>query len=265
MTRRHPAVAGVFAVALGLSLAAVSACHLSLSLDAEARDQWSRTYELEPGGTFEIRNTNGEISIETTDGTAIEVSAEFVVKAATDEAAKELLDNSEITETVSPGHILLDSRNRDLGFTLHVSRSVNYTVRLPKSTNVTLDSTNGDIEVSGLAGALRVDTTNGRIRARALENGATVGATNGQVTLEFLKLGEQGIECETTNGSITVDLPRSADASVSARVTNGRISTSDLGLSVSDDNRRRLEGSIGAGGTRVRLRTTNGAISLRGR
>jgi hypothetical protein len=48
-------------------------------------------------------------------------------------------------------------------------------------------------------------------------------------------------------------------------VTNGAISTSDLNLSATEQSRRRVEGAIGGGGPAIRLETTNGLITVRGR
>ena len=96
-------------------------------------------------------------------------------------------------------------------------------------------------------------------------NGAAIATTNGAISIDVERLGDQGIECETTNGAITLTLPRDANADVSARVRNGAIAAGDLDLSVTEDSRRRLEGRLGSGGTRVRLETTNGAIRLRAR
>ena len=85
------------------------------------------------------------------------------------------------------------------------------------------------------------------------------------VKLDFSKLGDAGVSCETTTGTISVTVPRDAKARISARVTNGAINTSDLQLAVTEQSRRRLDASIGGGGPSIRLETTNGAISINGR
>jgi len=249
--------AAVLSAVVGLS----AGCHIDLSAQAEARNQWTKTYTVERGATFELVNTNGRIEIAATDGDAIEVVAERIVKAATEERAREVLGGIEIRETASAGRVRLESRAA--GMNIGVNRVVNYTVKLPRWTNVRIDTTNGDVRVDDLAGELRIEATNGRVEGNGLENGAVVDATNGAVSLSFAKLGAQGIECETTNGAITVALPADANADVSARVTNGRISTDDLDLDFTEESRRRIDGRLGSGGTRVRLETLNGQIRVR--
>jgi hypothetical protein len=95
-------------VAAGLlaTLVSASACHLNLSLDAEAKDTWTRDYPLAAGGTLEIRNTSGRIEVEAADVEGISLVAERVVKAGTDEAAQQALAALEISETVSADRVI---------------------------------------------------------------------------------------------------------------------------------------------------------------
>lgn len=250
--------------ALVLSLIGAGACGIELSSGVEARDEWKRSYTLDQGGSLEIKNTNGKIHIVSVDGNTVDVRAEKIVKAATDQAAKDALKTFEITERASPKSVVIDGSSRD-GFTIRLQRRVDFEVRVPRWADVRLDSTNGDIEVTGLQGAFRAESTNGRVAASGLEGGATVETTNGIVTLDFAKLGGSGVSAETTNGAIRVTVPRDASAHISARVTNGDIDAGDLELKVSEKSRRRLDASIGGGGPSIRLETTNGSIAIKGR
>jgi hypothetical protein len=63
------------------------------------------------------------------------------------------------------------------------------------------------------------------------------------------------VRCETTNGAIFVTVPKDAKASVSLRVSNGGISTSGLDMAVSEQSRRRVDGTIGGGGPNIKLET----------
>lgn len=249
---------------LACCLAAASGCGLDLLARAEVRDEWRRTYKVARGTAFEIRNTNGRIRIQPSDGDSIEIVATRVVKAPTEDQAKKTLSEFKIEETVSADLVLVDSTAR--GMAINRSRHVDYAVRLPKWVNVTLRATNGDIDADGLTGMFRAETTNGSVSATGLEQGAHVGTTNGEVRLDFAKLGDSGVRCSTTNGQITLTLPRDAKARVSASVTNGDISSTGLELATTSKSRRRLEGTFGDGtGPAVTLSTTNGAIEIRGR
>jgi hypothetical protein len=258
--RRWPVAAG-----LAASLVLLGACGLHISSDVEAKDQWKRSYTLLTGGTVEIRNTNGTIEIQPDDSNKVDVVADRTVSAATDEAAKDGLARFEIQETVSPDHIAIDSSSRGAGIFFNMSRRVDYHVHVPRWANIKLHATNGNITVTALTGTVHIETTNGRIDASALENSTTVQTTNGRITLDFAKLGEDGISCTTTNGVIEVTVPRDTKARLSARLVNGAIHTDGLEVAISEQSRRRLDGSIGGGGPTIRLETTNGTIALKGK
>ena len=101
----------------------------------------------------------------------------------------------------------LDSTARGFQLTLHLSVRVDYDIKVPRSVNVTIKTTNGEVDVAGLGGALTVDATNGRITGTGLGNGADVSSVNGRLNLEFAKLGDAGVRCKTTNGQIVVTIP----------------------------------------------------------
>lgn len=243
---------------------AAAGCGLHISLDAEAQEAWNREYTLEDGGTLEIRNTNGRIQVEVGEGDAVTIMAERTVKAATEEAARDALESFEIRETVSPDRIVLDSTSGDLGFTFNLSRRVDYTIRLPRSAGLTIRTTNGDVDATGLGGRFDVDSTNGRVVASGLEGEAAVETTNGTISLTMARLSPGGVSCETTNGRITLSLPSGIDADLSAQVTNGSIDYSGIDLNVLEESRRRLDARIGEGGPEIRLHTTNGRIRVEG-
>ena len=255
-------------IVIALASLALGACNIDLSNRAEARDQWQRHYTVARGATLEIRNTNGLIHIEPGSGDAIDVTADRIIRAPDEASAKAGLATLEIEETASPTLVTLDSTSRVSGLNLStLTRRVDYHVKVPEWLNVTLKATNGEIEVTGprLLGVFRASATNGKISAMGLENGGVVETTNGSVTLDVSKLGDDGLSCQTTNGRIAVTVPSGLKARLSASVTNGAITTKGLSLSVSEQSRRRLDATLAGGGPLIRLRTTNGAVEIRGR
>ena len=253
------------AAALAVATAVAAGCNLELSAGAEARDQWTRNYTIAQGGTVEIREPNGTIKIEAVEGDRVDVVAERIARASSDEAAKDLLSKMEISEDISPTRIALDGTQRSGARILQGSRTVNYTVKLPRWATVAVHTSNGIVDVTGLAGTLRVEATNGSVQARGLEGSAHVETTNGTARLEFAKVGDQGITCETTNGTIVVSLPKDTKASLSARVTNGAIRPENLPLEVIEQSQRRLDGTLNGGGAEIRLSATNGTIRIEGK
>ena len=76
-----------------------------------ASDEWKKTYTIAPGGRFEVKNINGTVTIEqgTDDGT-IDVRAERIVKASSDEAAQTIPKQLEMREDVKPDAVRLETR-----------------------------------------------------------------------------------------------------------------------------------------------------------
>src|SRR5512145_2505305 len=124
--RPHPLNRAVARLALAAALALASACHFDLSTDVEARDEWKRTYTLAQGGSFELRNTNGKIRITAGDGDTIDVRADRIVKAATEEAAKDALKQFEIAETATPNGVTIDTTTKGMGITIRLQRRVDF-------------------------------------------------------------------------------------------------------------------------------------------
>ena len=145
-------------------------------------------------------------------------------------------------------------------------------------------TTNGSIRMSSCHGEARLNSTNGRIEGD-LENGAVdAQTTNGDVVLKLAKLDGKGplrastsngeinltldagheLRASTSNSSITVHLPATANAELRARTSHAKVSSDfEVARSTSDDeDRKSLDGKIGAGGPLIDLSTSNGSIHV---
>jgi DUF4097 and DUF4098 domain-containing protein YvlB len=254
-------------VAAGVALLSVSlgACDLAMSgYHEEARDIFSKTYPLAENGRLEIVNSNGSIKVDPSDGSQVEVRAERIARAATQQGAKELLAANEIKEDISSDRVHLDSRSQ--GKFLRGGVEVRYTIRVPAGAVVDLRNTNGTVEATGITHGAKLSTTNGRVMGHGLGGEVHASTTNGGVDLEMRSLTND-VEASTTNGAISLAIPPSASAEISASVTNGGIRLEGLpGLKAADENsRRRFSGRLNDGDHRIRLSTTNGGINISGR
>lgn len=239
----------------------LTACELATaSFRAEAKEPWNQSFTLAPGGHFELENTNGAIEVEPATGNEVEVRAERTAKAATEEAARELLKQIEIVVESSPERVTIRTKypkgwNRG-------GSEVKYWVKVPASVAVKVENTNGRIRLADLAGPVDASTTNGGVSGQGLSGRVRASTTNGGVDIQVASVHAEGIELSTTNGGVSLKLPASAKADVSASCTNGGISASGLTMETVESSRRRLEGRLNGGGPRVRLETTNGGIRL---
>jgi len=129
------------------------------------------------------------------------------------------------------------------GVKLHLL-GINASISAAASAPIFARTVNGNIVAVTAVGPVRAVTTNGNVDAR-------------MTTLE----GSDSVVVRSTNGNAWAFLGESASATVEVGTTNGRATTDFEGLGTS--SARAILGTIGSGGTPVRVRTTNGNASLR--
>jgi hypothetical protein len=251
--------------AIAVLCATLGACDLALSgFKEQATDTWTKKYPLSDGGRLEVKNTNGFIRVEAGSGDQVEVTAERVARANTPEAAKEMLKKIEVLEDIAADRVRLETKRQGGGSFGHGGIEVRYTIRVPSSAQVELQSTNGEIRVSGVTRGARMSTTNGAIDGRALAGEVRATTTNGGVDLELSSL-TQPVHVSTTNGGVSLRIPSDAKADLQASCTNGGIDVKGLALDVEGERtRRRLNGRLNGGGPRIDVSTTNGGIDVSG-
>jgi DUF4097 and DUF4098 domain-containing protein YvlB len=144
--------------------------------------------------------------------------------------------------------------------------SVSYDVYVPRRSDLGLRTHNGGIAVEDVQGRIDVEALNGGVTIRNVQGDLRGGTTNGGVTL-FLDgdrwIGE-GVDLETTNGGITVVIPERYSARLETGTVNGGMNV-DFPITVQGMVGRRLSTTLGSGGPLIRVRTTNGGVTLRRR
>ena len=227
-----------------------------------ASDEWKRSYTVTAGGRFEVKNINGMVTIEQAgDDSAIDVRAERVAKASSDEAAQAALKQLEIREEVTADAVRLETRvPQGWGRTNH---EVRYFIKVPKSIKVEAHTTNGGVRLNGIVN----EVTATSVKGDGLSGHIDANTTNGGVEIALASVSDGGVRLETVNGGVQLQLPKAAKADISARVVNGGIHLGDdLAVeSTAEKSRRRLDGRLNGGGSRIELSTTNGGIHITGR
>ncbi|HEX7119208.1 MAG TPA: DUF4097 family beta strand repeat-containing protein [Longimicrobiales bacterium] len=226
---------------------------------------------LAAGATLEVKGVIGDIRAVAADGDGVQVDAEKYGRRD-DPAGVEIvvLEHDEgVTicavypsgrdgrpNECAPGDAgRLNARDNDV--------HVNFTVRVPAGVRLVARTVNGEVEAEGLGGDVVASTVNGdvSVSTAGLVEANTV---NGSIHATLGRADwTDDLEFETVNGGITLVLPAEVNADVRAGTVNGRI-TSDFPLRVEGRlSRRRLRGTIGAGGHELSLGTVNGSIRIR--
>jgi hypothetical protein len=254
----------LIATAFALLLAtAASAATLEETVD--------KTFDVTPGASLVLTNVNGRVTISAWDQPRVHVVATKKVEADRDEVQAVMRELRVDLQPRNGGLVVMThypKRGENGGlldwlFGDSVQAQVRYEVMVPRSMNVDVTNTNGRIELSGVTGRHELDTTNGAIDVTKCAGSLEASTTNGSVHAELISVTkDQPVRLETTNGRIELAVPKNLGAEVDASTTNGSIQT-DLPVLTTETGRNSLHGKINGGGTRVRLRTTNGGISIR--
>lgn len=253
-----------------LFLAALTLVLASTVSAATRTEKIDRTFDVRPGATVKLTNVNGRITVTAWDQPRVKVVAVKRVEADSDDI-QEAMKALRVDLQPRDGGLVIDTiypREKDgsifawiLGD--RVEAQVTYDLMVPRTMNLNVENTNGEIQLSDVSGTHELDTTNGKISVSRCAGSLDASTTNGSIHAELTKVNKgQPLRFETTNGRIDVELPADLAVDLDASTTNGDID-SELPVSTTKISSNSLRGSINGGGTSLRMRTTNGGIAVR--
>jgi len=145
--------------------------------------------------------------------------------------------------------------------------SVSYEIFVPQSTDLSMMSVNGGINLSDVRGRIEFDAKNGGVRLTRVAGDVRGQTLNGGIQVELSGRTWEGgqLEARTTNGGVTISVPESYSAHIQTETVNGAID-SDFPVSLTVQGRIRphnLDFNVGTGGPLIHVSTTNGGVKLR--
>jgi DUF4097 and DUF4098 domain-containing protein YvlB len=261
-----------------------------------ATDELSLRFDPPQGLLLELHNPNGKTRILGEDRHDVQILAVKHARAESQSAAEQMLDAIHIEASEVAGQLEIEV---DVPRRWNRHGSVDLDLRVPRNIQVTVSSANGKLCLQGLrsrvcahsgngsvrmvdiVGDIEITTANakvstectcGRLVARSSNGKIVLGdhrgsidacTSNGLIHVSLEQLDKEGIDLATSNGRIILELPDNPNAEIDVRVDNGVIrSELDLRDEVSEAAGR-LRGRLGDGGTPIKLRTSNGTVSLR--
>lgn len=248
-------------------LAAVLVAAPQMALAAQEEFGW--TGKVAAGQAIEVKGVNGGISATGSAGDDVEVTA--LKKGRRSDPTEVKLEVVEHAGGVTicavyPSDGAPNQCVPGQGGRMRVRDNdvnVEFRVKVPAGVRFVGRTVNGGIEASGLKADAEAQTVNGGVELDSTGN-ARAETVNGGITVRLGRTDWQGtLKLETVNGGIEVTLPDGLSTDVKASTVTGDIST-DFPLTVTGRiARRRLEGTIGAGGRVLEVKTVNGGITLR--
>ena len=231
-------------------------------------ERWEQSFSVEEGVKFVLDNVNGGIEISSWDRNEISVEALIRIKAPSKSKAEELYKKIDFVIEKKTDYLRIEAdlpriRQVVMGLGGHISINIHYEVRVPRYTNLDLTTVNGGIDVEEVRGRFDIRTTNGSIDLRGMEGEGDLKTVNGGIKCQIVGFPRRGrLEIKTTNGGVHLWLPNDVDGSLEAKTINGGI---DLDIPLTKKikvKRRMISGVLGDGEGMIKVRTTNGGISI---
>lgn len=274
-----PAGAGLALAALA-PLAPRATGAVALAQGSNTKDAFDWSGEIRSGHWIRVRNLNGSVTVEPTDGDKVEVRAverwrrgdPAMVRFTTQKVGPGGDDvlicalwgpNSECDERGYHAH----SDDEDRGNRNNNDVNVEFRVLVPKGVRVAMNTVNGSVHVNGATAEVVAGSVNGEVDVATTGGPVSATTVNGTVRASVGQVGnDDEMNFGTVNGSVIVQLPPDVNADVDVSTLNGSVRT-DYPLSVTGRiERRHINahiGKAGSGGARIRLRTVNGSVELR--
>ena len=177
-------------------LAVVMIIGLTVLPAAGQTQQTTRTVAIGESGEFNLSNISGDIVVRGGGGREATIQITKRLGRGGDAADLDLVE-VEIEERGDRVDVRTSyPRNRR-----NIRVSVDFTVTVPRGTQVTVSSVSGDVEVSDVEGETRLSTVSGTVTASAVSHLALAKSVSGDVELDSIAT-EEDLEAASVSGSI---------------------------------------------------------------
>jgi hypothetical protein len=207
---------------------------------AQDTETVTRTIAMPPGGTLELKTFSGRVVITPTDGNEVTVHA-------VRRGSRSRLDRVHLDVSASGSTVYVDANHHDRSW--HGDNVVenDLDIRVPRHTNLRLDSFSAPIEVDGVdAPVVEAHTFSGRVDLH-------VGAWQ----------DHERIDIKTFSGRVALRIPENARAHVDYDSFSGTLD-SELPLTLHTSSRRRVSAELGSadGAGELRIKTFSGGVKI---
>jgi DUF4097 and DUF4098 domain-containing protein YvlB len=210
-----------------------------------------RTLRIDPG-------QNGGASVIGWDRDAIEVHARIQAQASSQRDADDAM--RDVSITARGGEIRANTtgeRGRSV--------SVSFVVYVPRRTDLEIETINGPVGVEDVVGRMTLAARNGPISLQAVGGDVRARAQNGPLTvaLDGARWEGEGLDAETVNGPVHLSVPRDYNAELETGTENGPAFVGfPMTVNLQGRLNHRIRTTLGRGGSRLRVVTTNGPLHV---
>jgi hypothetical protein len=246
------------------------------------KQEATETHTCNAAGVTRIdaRTQNGAIRVTALNDTVITDSVYKYAYGRDRADAEDAIENVVYSDTIVGDELRMKvempSSGRPYGASLAITA--------PESTDLSLSTTNGEVNVMDMLGDISVGTTNGKVALTGTTGTASVSTTNGNLDVKVHSGALYGattngaIDCDlaalrpteavglsTTNGRVTLLLPDDVSALIDVTNTNGFITIYDFTVTYEKQDDHHVRARIGSGASAITIVTTNGDVVVRSR
>jgi hypothetical protein len=250
---------------------------------AATEENIHETRPAKAGGTLVVEVDFGSIEVAPGDGAKVVIDAHRKVEMSSKEKEEEYLAAAPIRIATEGDKVMVRAirKNESLGKQFwhmmgHTRTEGRYTIKVPASFHVDLDTSGGDVSAHGLTGVVKVDTSGGDLNFGQIHGDIHADTSGGNITAKDcdgvtdldtsggrieVTGGQGNLKVDTSGGNVTV-LNRVGDTKVNSsggklRLGNisGKLNAETSGGSVSAILPSPVAGD-------VRLETSGGSITV---
>jgi hypothetical protein len=153
----------------------IAAVLLSLTVSGqEVSKDYHKEYKADMNTTIDLKNRYGDVVITGTDGNQVIIDVKVTVKHPDESKAKKFLDMIEVQFTEAPNLITaktIISEGFNFGWGVNREFKINWTVKMPYSSNLTLANSYGNTDINELRGKVSLDVMYGNTEIDKLTRG----------------------------------------------------------------------------------------------
>ena len=194
----------------------------------EQVETFSRAVKVGAQGELDLQNMSGSVTVTRGAGNELKIDAVKKARAATEEAAREMLQLVTIDVSERAGRVEVRTRYP------HVDRerprrnmnvSVTYNITAPAGTRMRINSMSGGISVSDIAGELSLEAMSGHVTVERAARLLVAKTMSGHVTITDAK-SDAMLTAGSMSGDVT--LKQVTARELSAEVISGTITLIDV-------------------------------------
>lgn len=217
---------------------------------------------------FKVGNVRGAIEVIGWDRDEIEVCATIRVRAASKDKAERIYGNIEFEIEQDPGNISVRAlvpkyRKDSISGEGNTTVWVDYSIRVPYSTDLDVKSVTGDIAVVQVGGRFRVVSEQGAIDMLSRGGEGVLKTRNGDIGCELAFFPAGGkLLLKSSNGDLSLGIPAETSATFRARTKAGRVRVRLPMTEVEKKKRSVKKGVFGGGDGEIVMETANGDVTI---